>query len=217
MIRAAIFDLDGVVVDTSLHHYAAWKSLAEELGIPLSPKENERLKGVSRMECLDIILSLSPKPLHLSEQQKSLLASQKNQAYLEAISQLSPKNLLPGVRDFIADCRKHDVKTAIASGSRNAPSVILSLRIESLFDTIVDGNRVHNAKPDPEVFLVAASSLDVPPKDCVVFEDAAAGVEGALKAGMRCVGVGDPSTLIHAHHVISGFSGLSLKGLIDLL
>ncbi|MDF1569367.1 MAG: beta-phosphoglucomutase [Spirochaetaceae bacterium] len=217
MIRAAIFDLDGVVVDTSAHHYAAWKSLADEMEIPFDQNENERLKGVSRMESLEIILSLSQKPLHLSVQQKSLLASKKNEAYMEAISRLSPKDLLPGVREFITDCRKHEMKTAIASASRNAPSVISSLRISSLFDTIVDGNRVHNAKPDPEVFLVAASILDIPPEDCVVFEDAAAGVEGALKAGMRCVGVGDPSTLFRAHYVISGFSGLSLKDLIELL
>jgi len=213
MIRAAIFDLDGVIVDTSHLHYLAWKSIAADLGIPFTTRDNERLKGVSRMASLEIILQLDASRTALSEEEKQELAARKNDIYRHSIGRLGPGDLLPGARKFILECRSSGLKTAIASASRNSPAVIASLEAAELFDSVVDGNRVHRAKPDPEVFLRAAVDMAVPASDCVVFEDAAAGIAGALAAGMFSVGIGSEDTLAAAHLVIPGFDGFSLDDL----
>jgi len=213
MIRAAIFDLDGVIVDTSQLHYLAWKSIAEDLGIPFTTEDNERLKGVSRMASLEILLHLDASRAALSEEDKQELAARKNDIYRHSIGLLGPEDLLPGAREFILECRSSGLKTAVASASRNTPSVIAFLEVAELFDSVVDGNRVHRAKPDPEVFLTAADDLAVPASNCVVFEDAAAGIDGALAAGMFCVGIGSEDTLGAAHLVIPGFDGFSLDDL----
>jgi beta-phosphoglucomutase len=215
LIRAAIFDLDGVIVDTSRHHYLAWKTLADELGIPFGPEENELLKGVSRMDSLDIILGLSPLSPKLTEAEKQELAAAKNRRYVESIKGLTPADLLPGVRDFLTGCRNAGLRTALASASRNAGAVINSLEIGELFDSLVDGTRVSRTKPDPEVFLCAARDMGVEPAESMVFEDAAAGVRGALAAGMWCVGIGDPLVLRPAHRVIPGFADCRIDDLIS--
>ncbi|MDI7247229.1 MAG: beta-phosphoglucomutase [Bacillota bacterium] len=213
-VEAAIFDLDGVIVDTAKYHYMAWKRLANELGFDFSPKDNERLKGVSRMRSLEILLEIAG--LRLDEHSKAELAEKKNQWYIEYISTISPAEILSGVPEFIGGLRKLGVKTALASASKNAPTILGNLGIASLFDAIVDGNAVSMAKPNPEVFLVAAGRLGADPRRCIVFEDAEAGVEAAHRAGMYAVGVGSPDVLRHADHVIPGFAGLDPAAILEL-
>jgi len=213
-VEAAIFDLDGVVVDTAKYHYLAWKRLANELGFDFSPEDNERLKGVSRMRSLEILLEIGG--LTLDEREKVELAEKKNRWYVEYISRLSPSEILPGASEFICGLRRLGVKTALASASKNAPIILKGLGIEALFDAVVDGNTASKAKPEPEVFLLAAARLDADPRRCVVFEDAEAGIEAAHRAGMFAVGLGKPEVLCQADHVIPGFAGLDPAAIIEL-
>lgn len=200
VIAACIFDLDGVIVDTAHYHFLAWKRLADELGVPFSEKENEALKGVSRMASLDIILSLGN--IQLDQHTKEHLASKKNAWFVEYIHAMQPTEIFPGVKSLLADLRAAGLKVALASSSKNAPTVVHRLQIKSLFDVMVDGTMIVNSKPDPEIFLLTAARLKVDPKNCLVFEDAAAGVEAALAAGMRCVGVGDAAQVGSAQVVV---------------
>ncbi|MGE5594089.1 MAG: beta-phosphoglucomutase [Betaproteobacteria bacterium] len=214
-VEAGIFDLDGVVVDTAKYHYLAWKRLANELGFDFSPEDNERLKGVSRMRSLEILLEIGG--LALDEEKKVELAEKKNQWYVEYISKLSPSEILPGASEFICGLRRLGIKTALASASKNAPIILKGLGIEALFDAVVDGNTASKAKPDPEVFLLAAARLGADPRRCAVFEDAEAGVVAARRAGMFAVGVGKPEVLRHADHVVPGFAGLDPAAIIELI
>lgn len=202
--EAAIFDLDGVIVDTARFHYKAWKRLAEELGFAFSERENEQLKGVSRMESLDILLRAG-RITDVTPERKEALASRKNEWYKEFLATLTPADVLPGVRDFLGLLRSCGIKTGIASASKNAPLILDKVNIRPLFDVVVDGNSIVRAKPDPEVFLQAARLLGVAPAACFVFEDAAAGVEGAIRAGMRVVGIGDEQLLARSHLTITSF------------
>ena len=206
-IEAAIFDLDGVIVDTAKYHYLAWEKLGEEMGLGLSEEISERLKGVSRMEALDIILEAGG--IKAGAEQKKKWAARKNRRYLEYIGKVTPAEILPGVVDFIQELRALGIKVALASGSKNAPLVLNKLAVEHLFDAVVDGNQIARTKPDPEIFLTAAGKLGTPPGRCVVFEDAAAGIEAAKKAGMKTVGIGNPQTLSSADQVILDFRGFS--------
>jgi beta-phosphoglucomutase len=201
LIRAAIFDLDGVIVDTAHYHYLAWKQLSAELGIDLTLEDNERLKGVSRMRSLEIILEIGG--VTLPERDKELLADKKNRWFVELIEKMTPSEIFPGVQNLIEEFRSKGIRIGLASSSKNAPRVLDLLQIRSQFDVIVDGTMITHSKPDPEIFLLAASRLALEPKDCVVFEDAEAGVEAALRAGMKCVGVGDESQLGQANIVIA--------------
>lgn len=205
-ITACLFDLDGVLVDTAKYHYLAWKKLAEELGIEFTEEHNELLKGVSRMDSLDIILKLGN--LTLPEEQKLELAEKKNRVYVDYILVMQEDEIFPGVKDFLLELRKQQIGVALGSASKNAMLILERLRITGLFDAIIDGTKVSKAKPNPEVFLKGAEALGADPAACVVFEDAIAGVEAAKNAGMRCVGVGDPQTLNQANLVISGFDGI---------
>lgn len=200
LIKAAIFDLDGVIVDTAHYHYLAWKQLAAGLGIDLTLEHNERLKGVSRMRSLEIILEIGN--VTLSIQQKEALAEKKNSWFVELIEKMSPEEVFPGVKELIDEMRAKGLQVGLASSSKNAPRVLELLNIRNQFDTIVDGTMITHSKPDPEIFLLAASRLGLDPADCLVFEDAEAGVEAALSAGMKCVGVGDAAQLGEAHIVI---------------
>ena len=213
-IKACLFDLDGVIVDTAKYHFLAWKKLADELGISFSEENNELLKGVSRMQSLDIILKLGKKTL--TDDEKLRFADKKNQVYLDQIYRMKADELLPGAKEFIEEIKQSGIKVALGSASKNAPLILQQLEIEDLFDAIVDGNEVTEAKPDPEVFLKGANALQVEPKNCVVFEDAIAGVEAAKNAGMVCIGIGDPATLSQADHVIPGFEGFRLSNLMNL-
>jgi beta-phosphoglucomutase len=207
-IRACIFDLDGVIVDTAKYHFLAWKRLADQLGIPFTEKDNERLKGVSRMDSLDIILELgNRKP---NEHQKYEYATLKNAWYVDYISKMTPEEILPGCVKFINELRDAGIRVAIGSASKNTPMILDRVGIKELFDAVADGNIVSKAKPDPEVFLKAADMIGIVPSECIVFEDAIAGVQAAINAGMICIGVGSPEILTKAHFVISGLLEMSI-------
>lgn len=214
MIKACIFDLDGVIVDTARYHYLAWKRLAHEIGFELTEADNERLKGVSRRQSLDIILSLGK--VSISEEKKNELAEKKNNWFIEYIGQMSPEEIYPGVKTLLTQLSEKGLRIALASSSKNAETVIRKLKIQEYFDVVVDGNMIVHSKPDPEIFLLAAKRLGIAPEDCVVFEDAAAGVDAAVAAGMKCVGVGSPAVLSHATRVVAktaDFSAQDLQGL----
>ena len=201
-MRAAIFDLDGVIVDTAKYHYLAWKRLANDLGFDFTEKDNERLKGVSRIRSLEILLEIGG--LTLDEATKTKIAAQKNDWYVDSISRMDESEILPGVVEYVKSIRAKGIKTAIGSASKNTPLILERLGISSLFDVIVDGNKVSKAKPDPEIFLRAAEELNIRPAECVVFEDAEAGIEAAHRAGMKAVGIGRPFVLKDADAVIDG-------------
>ncbi|HMG08257.1 MAG TPA: beta-phosphoglucomutase, partial [Mucilaginibacter sp.] len=185
-IKACIFDLDGVIVDTAIYHYKAWKRLANELGFDFTEHDNEQLKGVSRMRSLEIVLQCGG--VTKTEAEQKLLAAQKNAWYMEMVNQMTPAEILPGAREFVESCRAAGIKTALGSASKNSMTILNKLNIAQLFDAIIDGNKVSKAKPDPEVFLKGAEELGVEPKYCVVFEDAIAGVEAAKAGGMKAIG-----------------------------
>jgi len=210
-IKACIFDLDGVIVDTAKYHFLAWKRLTDQLGISFSEEENERLKGVSRMASLDIILELGGRSL--TEKQKIEYATLKNEWYVEYITRMTPEEILPGTVKFITELRKANIKTAIGSASKNTPMILERTGIKNLFDGVADGNNVKNAKPDPEVFQTAAKLLNVKDEDCVVFEDAVAGIQAALNAGMKSIGIGSEKILWKAHMVVPGLSEMNLEKL----
>ena len=214
MIKACIFDLDGVIVDTAGYHYLAWKRLAKEIGIELTVADNERLKGVSRTRSLDIILELGG--VTMSDHDKEVLADKKNTWFVDYLRQMSPDEIYPGVKDLIAQLRERGIKVALASSSKNARTVVELLKIQNDFDAVVDGAMIIHSKPNPEIFLLAADQMRIAPKDCLVFEDAEAGVDAALAAGMKCVGVGSPSLLGHAHKVIAKTGEFTIPDLIEL-
>lgn len=210
-ISACIFDLDGVVVDTAKYHYIAWKSLANELGFDFTEEDNERLKGVSRMRSLDILLEIGG--VELDEKTKLELADKKNKNYVEYILKMTPDEILPGVKDFFNELKAKEIKIALGSASKNAMTILNQLELTGYFDAVVDGTHVSNAKPDPEVFLKGAELLGVSPSECIVFEDAEAGVEAAINGKMKCVGIGSPDVLGKANIVVPGFVGFSMTQL----
>ena len=215
MIRGMIFDLDGVIVDTAQYHYLAWKELADSMGIRFTKQDNERLKGVSRVRSLDIILEIGQKTL--SGDQKQVYLDQKNNRYLEYIHKLQEEEILPGVKEFIQDARAQGFRTAIGSASKNTELILQTLRIRNLFDAVIDGTKVTKAKPDPEVFAKGAEALSIPPEECVVFEDAQAGIEAAHNAGMIAVGIGSRDRLPDADINLDGFAGITPQNLIQRL
>jgi beta-phosphoglucomutase len=212
--RACIFDLDGVVVDTTKYHFMAWKRLAEDLGIRFTLQDNERLKGVSRMASLEIILEIGEKQFTQSE--KLDMAALKNKWYVEYISRMTPDEILPGTLEIINELKRNNIRIALGSASKNTPMILERVGINNLFDAVADGNNVHKAKPDPEVFIKAAEMVDVVKERCAVFEDASAGVEAALTAGMICIGIGEKNVLKDAHLIIKGLYEMDLNKLTDL-
>ncbi|KAA0991623.1 beta-phosphoglucomutase [Dyadobacter aurulentus] len=214
-IHACLFDLDGVIVDTARYHYIAWREVANALGFDLTPAQNELLKGISRMESLDIILAIGG--VELTDEEKVKLATGKNIRYLELCSEMTPADTLPGVRHFIDELKEKGVRIALGSASKNARVILQSIDMLSYFDSIVDGNRVTKGKPDPEVFQLGAADLEIAPENCVVFEDAVAGVQSAKAAGMYAVGVGEKSVLAEADTVIPGFENYTFAGLNNSL
>ena len=171
-IKACIFDLDGVIVDTAKYHYLAWKRLANELGFDFTLEQNERLKGVSRMDSLDILLEIGNKKL--DEKTKYELAEKKNTWYVEYIGKMDDSEILSGVKEFLTSLKDNNIKIALGSASKNAVAILRQIKMIDYFDAIVDGTKVSKAKPDPEVFLLGARELDVDSRDCIVFEDAVA-------------------------------------------
>jgi beta-phosphoglucomutase len=214
-ITAAIFDLDGVIVDTAKYHYLAWKKLANEIGLDITLEDNERLKGVSRMDSLDIILALGG--LQFSETEKLAMADKKNAWFVDYVNQMKPDEILPGAKALLESCRAEGIKVALGSSSKNAKTVLNLLNIAPLFDVIVDGTMIKNSKPHPEIFLLGASLLNVPSNQCIVFEDAEAGVEAALAAGMRCIGLGSPVQLGKANLVIPDLKNFTIEDMTNLV
>jgi beta-phosphoglucomutase len=187
-IEAVIFDLDGVIVSTDECHCRAWQRLADEEGVCFNREINQRLRGVSRMQSLGIILERAKRCY--TDEEKLQLAERKNSYYLALIRELSPADILPGVMRLLDELKSRGVKIATASSSRNAPFILERIGLAGYFDATADGNDIARSKPDPEVFLLAAQRLGVPAERCLVVEDADAGIEGALAAGMRALGVG---------------------------
>lgn len=207
--RACLFDLDGVLVDTARFHYLAWKELADKLGIAFTEKDNERLKGISRMESLRILLEIGN--ITLSGPEKLRVAEEKNRRYLSYVLRMTHQDILPGAEDFLVGLKQAGILTGLGSASRNAPVILQKTGLAPLFDAVVDGSMVTRAKPDPEIFARGAELLQVRASECLVFEDAVAGVEAAHNAGMKCIGVGDADTLKDADMVIPGFVNFSLS------
>lgn len=201
MIKACIFDLDGVIVDTAHYHYLAWKRLADELGIVFTEADNERLKGVSRMRSMQILLELGGVSVSLHDQER--LANKKNTWFVDHVERMMPEEIYPGIKALLQSLRDRGMKIGLASSSKNAITVLQRLHIQEAFDVIVDGTMIAHAKPDPEIFVLAARRLGVSTHECVVFEDAEAGVEAALAAGMRCVGIGSGAALAKADLVLA--------------
>lgn len=199
-ILGAIFDLDGVIVSTDDCHYQAWKRMADEEAIPFDRAINQRLRGVSRMESLDIILERAGRAY--SDKEKAEMAQRKNAYYVELIGSLTNRDILPGALDALKALKGLGVKIAIGSSSRNTPLILKQIGLEAAFDAVADGNGITRSKPDPEVFLLAARLLGLKPENCLVVEDADAGIEAALAGGMRALGVGpaaaNPKATFHA-------------------
>ena len=210
-IRACIFDLDGVIVDTAKYHFRAWQRLAQELGFEFTEVQNERLKGVSRMRSLDILLEIGG--VFADDQTKIAMAARKNEWYIEYISKMDESEILPGAKTLLTELRHAAIKTALGSASQNAQLIIQRIGMANYFDVIVDGTRVTKAKPDPEVFLLCASELGIAPDDCIVFEDAQAGIEASIRAGMRSVGIGAPAVLRYANMVVPSLQEMTLQHL----
>ena len=210
-LKACLFDLDGVIVDTAKYHFIAWRHIARKLGFDFTEAQNERLKGVSRQRSLDILLEVGG--LTLDAHEKLRLAEEKNTLYLEYVTKMTPEEILSGAAEFVLACRAAGYHTALATASRNANLILDLLKIAPLFDCVMDGNKVSRTKPDPEVFLNCARELGVAPSECAVFEDAQAGLDAAVAAGMLAIGIGDPAILRNAQLVVPGLVHLSIAQL----
>ena len=213
MIEAIIFDLDGVLVDTAKYHYIAWKKIANDLGSDLSEEQNEKLKGVSRVDSLNKILDWAG--ISISAEEKAELLRIKNAHYLELCDQLSPNDLLPGVKEFLVEIGEKGLKVGVGSASKNANMILRKLGISTFLDSLVDGTMTTKGKPDPEVFLLGAQQMHVPPWQTIVFEDAVSGIDAAKAGGFNTVGVGDYSVLGHANLIIPDFKNLTLETILN--
>ena len=213
-IKACIFDLDGVIVDTAGYHYQAWKRLANQLDFDFTLEDNEKLKGISRKESLELILKWGM--VSKTSVEKEELAQLKNTWYVEMISGMTPADVLPGALQFLKDVKASGYKTALGSASKNAGIILNKVELTNYFDAIVDGNVVTASKPDPQVFLKGAKMLGVNPLACVVFEDAIAGVEAAKNGGMKVVGIGSIETLAGADLIIDSLQEMNISLLNEL-
>jgi beta-phosphoglucomutase len=202
--KAFIFDLDGVIVDTAKYHYLAWKKIANELEIEFTHEHNELLKGVSRVRSLDIILELGK--IEASQEDKNKWLFEKNENYLSYLVDMDNSEILPGVMPILDYLKEQKQLIALGSASKNARPILEKTGILSYFDAIVDGNDVSNAKPDPEVFLIAAKLLGTKPEDSIVFEDSVAGIQAANIGGMISVGIGEAATLHEAKYLFKDFT-----------
>ncbi len=211
-VQAFIFDLDGVVVFTDKYHYLGWKKLADDQGWELDEYLGHQLRGVSRIPALEIILEHNG--VELLEEEKHRLADIKNEYYRAFLQDISTNDLYPGAVELIKAVRERGVRTALASASKNAGTVLDALGLTLLFDAVVTGNDISRSKPDPEVFLISAERLGVSPERCLVFEDAYSGIEAAINAGMHAVGVGDRERLPNAPLCVTDYGELALDDLI---
>jgi beta-phosphoglucomutase len=213
MIKAFIFDLDGVITDTAEYHYRGWKRLADEEGLAFTREDNEQLRGIPRRESLLLILKDRTYP----EEKILEMMTRKNNYYLEFIRDISPSDLLPGAKELLEEIRAAGLKNALGSASKNAAEVLDRLGIRSLFDAISDGHSVERQKPAPDLFLHAAGQLGLGPEDCVVVEDAAAGIEAANAGGFHSIGLGPWERVAKADAIFPSLSGLHLGDIFTAL
>lgn len=214
MKKGFVFDLDGVITDTAKYHYIAWKELAAEIGIEIDLKFNEQLKGISRMDSLERILTLGNKNDAYTEVEKEALATKKNTHYVQLLQSLTPDDLLPGVKTFLDEAKAKNIPCAIASASKNAPFILDKLSVMQDFDTIVDPATLKKGKPDPEIFIQAALALGIEPAEAVGFEDAQAGIDGIKAAGMYAVGVYSGEELHGADVIVEKLTDLNIDELL---
>lgn len=213
MFKAVIFDLDGVIVSTDEYHFQAWQQLAKEENIYFDRSINERLRGVSRMESLEIILENAEN--RYSAADKEEMAARKNEYYKKLLVNISPSDILPGVDTLLKELKKRNIKAAIGSSSKNTPIILERIGMSSYFDAIADGNSIKKSKPDPEVFLLAASLLKEDPKHCIVVEDAFAGIDAALRAGCKAVAVGYAAAYEKAHYSVTDLTELDVDTMLE--
>ena len=218
MLKAVLFDLDGVITDSAKYHYLAWKQLADELNIPLDEKYNEKLKGVSRMESLELI----PEKAGICRNSTAILkkkemAEKKNAYYKELIRQITPKDILPGIKELLISLKDKNIKTCVCSVSKNAFAIIDSLELRGYFDHIIDAARIKNAKPHSDIFAIGAYVLGAAPEECVGIEDAQAGIEAIQNAGIKAVGVGTPEQMQGADLILLGTKELTREKLERLV
>lgn len=212
-IKAVIFDLDGVITDTSEYHYQAWKRLADEEGIPFNRDDNDKLRGVSRNKCLKILL----KGKQVSAEKFQEMMDRKNEYYVELLRKMNSENILSGAKGIVLELKKRGIKTAIASVSKNTRTVLQGTGIENLFDVIADGHSVKNTKPAPDIFLFAAKELGVKPEDCAVVEDAEAGIDAALAGNMLSIGIGPEERVGKARFRFEKIGDITLTQLLEII
>ena len=213
--KAFIFDLDGVIVDTAKYHYLAWQKIANELNIEFTLEHNELLKGVSRVRSLDIILELGK--IEASQEDKNRWLFQKNEDYLSYLVDMNESEILPGVFTILKFLKENNQPIALGSASKNARPILEKTGLLSYFDAIVDGNDVTNAKPDPEVFLIAAILLETKPEDAIVFEDSVAGIQAANIGNMTSIGIGEAAILHEAKYIFRDFTEIDTRFVADLI
>jgi len=208
-IKGLLFDLDGVLVTTEHNHFVAWKRTADALGVPFTEKENEELKGVSRIDSLKKILEMGN--VVIGEYEFESLLQSKNEFYLDSIQSLNQSDLLPGVLDLLTNAKSQGIKLGVGSSSKNAKMILQLLQIEEMFDVIVDGNGVKDPKPHPEVFLNGAKALGLEPSECLVFEDASSGIAAAKAGGFKAIGVGNEAIKTLADEYYDDLTKFSLN------
>ncbi|HKJ49349.1 MAG TPA: beta-phosphoglucomutase [Christiangramia sp.] len=213
--KAFIFDLDGVIVDTAKFHFLAWRKLANDLGFDFTEEQNEQLKGVSRVESLKRILKWGNMELAEDEFQRQM--AMKNENYLSYVNEMDDNEVLPGVQKVLDYLTENKIPFALGSASKNARPILKKINLYDKFDAIVDGTDVSKAKPDPEVFLIAADKLNTTPQECVVFEDSVAGVQAANIGKMTSVGIGDSDVLKEADHIFKDFTEINIEFIENLL
>ena len=216
MKKGFAFALDGVITDTAKFHYVAWKELADSIGITIDLQFNEQLKGISRMDSLERILAYGGKENDYTAEQKEEMAADKNANYVKLLDDLSPADLLPGVKAFLDAAKEMNVPCSLASASKNAPFILKKLGVYDYFDAIVDPATLKKGKPDPEIFVRAAELIHIDPSEAVGFEDAQAGIEGIKGAGMYAVGVEGNEPLTEADMTIKSFEELNVSDLLNL-
>lgn len=207
--RAVIFDLDGVIVDTAKYHYIAWRKIANDLGFDFSEAQNENLKGVSRVQSLEYLLNIGK--VNISQHEKNILLDRKNEHYLSLISNMSRAEMLEGIEDLLNQLQLHKIPFALGSASKNALTILNALQITDMFSAIVDGNEVTKAKPDPEVFLIAAKKLGFIPEKCIVIEDSKAGIDAANSVNMISVGIGNNHVLNASTYLLQNTKSLTFE------
>jgi beta-phosphoglucomutase len=213
--KAIIFDLDGVITDSAKYHFEAWKELADRLGYKFDEDDNERLKGVSRLDSLNIILEINNALDAFTLEEKEAMCTEKNDNYVKLIAKVTPEDILPGIAKFMADAKAAGLKLAVASVSKNAPALLTSLGIIDEFDYIADARKISKSKPDPEIFTVCAESLGIAPENCVGVEDSQAGIEAINAAGMKSIGINVTVTSITPDLPLKSTAELDFATMID--